>query len=132
MNYNLSIEIGKIPGARIKEIEGKNGARTCVVIPIDNEKGMCVDAYEKFDHRIGARVWVQLRSARLNLQALECRDARFGSHYVKPSFSKEFYQNIAEEDKKNIPIVGNMKEMPSSRKAGERVSESRIDDGEDW
>lgn len=131
MNYNLSIEIGKIPGARVKEIEGKNGPRTCVVIPIDNERGMCVDAYEKFDHKLGGMVWLPLRSVRLNLQALESRDVRFGSHYIKPSFSKEFYRNIADEDKKNIPIVGNMKEMPSSRK-GEQVNGSRIGNSEDW
>ena len=131
MNYNLSIEIGKIPGARIKDVDGKNGPRTCVVIPIDNERGMCVDAYEKFDHKLGGKVWVPLRSARLNLQVLESRDVRIGTHYVKPSFSREFYRSIAEEDKKNIPIVGNMKEMPSSGKS-EQGSGNRIDNSEDW
>ena len=52
MNYNISIEIEKVPGAKVMEIKD----RRCVVIPIDNDRGMCVDAYEKFDHHGAAEV----------------------------------------------------------------------------
>ena len=135
MNYNLSVEVGKIPGARVMDIQGRTGARACVVIPIDNERGMCVDSYEVFDHKIGGMVWRPLRHARLNLKALECADKRYGStHFLKPSFSREFYQSIAEEDRRNIPIVGNMKEMPTagSRVTGSSANDGNLGAGEDW
>lgn len=128
MNYNISIEIDKLPGARIMEIQGKNGPRSCVVIPIDNARGMLVDSYTTFDHSIGGQVWKPLRNLRLNLCALESKDARFGSHYLKPSFSREFFKTIAEGDRRNIPIVGNLKPMsPKSTQSAESY-----DDGQNW
>ena len=132
MNYNIAIEIGRLPGARTMDIEGKNGTRRCVVIPIDNDRGMCTDAFEKFDHKAGGMVWVPLRSAHLNVSALESRDGRFGSHYIKPAFSKEFFKTIAEEDRKNIPIIGNLKPMPSKESGKAPQPKNAIDDGDDW
>lgn len=128
MNYNISIEIDKLPGARIMEIQGKNGPRSCVVIPIDNARGMLVDSYTTFDHSIGGQVWKPLRNLRLNLCALESKDVRFGSHYLKPSFSREFFKTIAEGDRRNIPIVGNLKPMsPKSTQSAESY-----DNGQNW
>lgn len=127
MNYNISIEIDRVPGAKVMEIKD----RRCVVIPIDNDRGMCVDAYEKFDHKLGGMTMVPLKSVRLNLTANESRDVRFGSHYLKPSFSKEFYKTIAEEDRKNIPIIGNLKPM-AQREAGKQPDHRTNSINDEW
>lgn len=132
MNYNISIELDKLPGARIMDIQGKNGPRRCVVIPIDNARGMLVDAFSTFDHHVGGEVWKALRNAHLNLCALESRDVRFGSHYLKPSFSKEFFKTIAEEDRKNIPIVGNLKPMSPKNQQQAPQQKDSLSDEEDW
>ena len=74
---------------------------------------------------------VPLKSVRLNLTANESRDVRFGSHYLKPSFSKEFYKTIAEEDRKNIPIIGNLKPM-AQREAGKQPDHRTNSINDEW
>ena len=45
-NYNLTIALTKLKGAKVMEIQGKTCTKTCVVIPIDNEEGTVRDSYE--------------------------------------------------------------------------------------
>lgn len=134
MNYNISVELDKLPGARIMDIQGKNGSRRCVVIPIDSARGMLVDSFSSFDHSVGGEVWKPLRNVHLNLCAIESRDVRFGSHYLKPSFSRDFFKTIAEEDRKNIPIVGNLKPMSPKNQQPHQNPQQKdsFSDGEDW
>lgn len=36
-NFNIKIELDRIPGAKIMDIKGDVATRRCIVIPIDNE-----------------------------------------------------------------------------------------------
>lgn len=38
-NFNIKIELDRIPGAKIMDIKGDVATRRCIVIPIDNERG---------------------------------------------------------------------------------------------
>ena len=44
-NFNISIDLTKLPGARVMDIEGKTMTKRCVVIPIDNHVGTVCDGY---------------------------------------------------------------------------------------
>lgn len=46
-NFNIKIELDRIPGAKIMDIKGDVATRRCIVIPIDNERGTVIDEYKK-------------------------------------------------------------------------------------
>lgn len=111
MNYKIEIDLDKIPGAVVKcrEIDGKT--QSAVIIPVDNDKGTVVDGYWAFDYKVSGQVWLPLRNGpRLTLMAYESRDARYGSHSLKPSFSSEYNNSMSEEERKAVPYCGKMKE----------------------
>ncbi len=45
----------------------------------------------------------------LTLQVIETPKSEYGTHMVKQVLSKDVYQKLTEEQRKNIPILGNMK-----------------------
>lgn len=44
-NFNIQVDLTKLPGARVMDIQGKKSTRQCVVIPIDNNVGTIADGY---------------------------------------------------------------------------------------
>lgn len=103
-NYNLTIALTKLKGAKVMEIQGK----TCVVIPIDNEEGTVRDSYEgKID---GLPTTKPLNDVQLHLTAFEFREKKYGqTHGIKASFSKQRMERMTEEELRSMPFVGNMK-----------------------
>lgn len=107
-NYNLSIALTKLKGAKVMEIEGKTCKRLCVVIPIDNDEGTVVDSYEgKVD---GLPTIKPLNDVQLHLSAFEFKEKRYGqSHGLKASFSKKRLERMTEDEIRSMPFVGHMK-----------------------
>ena len=104
MNYNFRIALTKLKGAKVMEIEGRTCKKTCVVIPIDNDEGTVVDSYE------GIPTWKPLDDVYMNLTAFEFREKRYGqTHGIKASFSKKRLANMAEDELRSMPFIGNMK-----------------------
>ena len=88
-NFNIKIELDRIPGAKIMDIQGDTATRRCVVIPIDNDRGTVVDAYKRFDHSLGGMTTKPLEHVQLLATAYESVNQSFGSsHYVKPQVSR--------------------------------------------
>lgn len=107
-NYNLTIALTKLKGAKVMEIQGKTCTKTCVVIPIDNEEGTVRDSYEgKID---GLPTSKPLNDVQLHLTAFEFREKKYGqTHGLKASFSKKRMESMAEDELRAMPFVGNMK-----------------------
>lgn len=114
-NYNLTIALTKLKGAKVMEIQGKTCTKTCVVIPIDNEEGTVRDSYEgKID---GLPTMKSLEDVQLNLTAFEFREKKYGqTHGIKASFSKKRLERMSEEELRSMPFVGNMKPWAIAQK----------------
>lgn len=128
-NYNLTIALTKLKGAKVMEIQGKTCTKTCVVIPIDNEEGTVRDSYEgKID---GLPTMRSLEDVQLNLTAFEFREKKYGqTHGIKASFSKKRLERMSEEELRSMPFVGNMKPWAIAQKDDDLPAASN--EKEDW
>ena len=128
-NYNLTIALTKLKGAKVMEIQGKTCTKTCVVIPIDNEEGTVRDSYEgKID---GLPTMKSLEDVQLNLTAFEFREKKYGqTHGIKASFSKKRLERMTEEELRSMPFVGNMKPWAIAQKDDDLPAAGN--EKEDW
>jgi hypothetical protein len=109
-NYNIEIDLLKLKGAKVADVQGKTQTKKCVCVPIDNSTGTVTDAYITRDQETGKRVEVKKKGVRLNLIAYEMqRKERGQPHLVKPSLSKEAMEQLPEDQARLIPWIGNMK-----------------------
>lgn len=108
-NLNLSIDLTKLKGAKVMEIQGTHMTRKCVVIPIDNGLGTVCDGYISKTPE-GLLTERYFDDVKLNLVAIEYRQKKHGiSHGLKPSFSREVSERMAQEDVYATPWIGTVK-----------------------
>lgn len=120
-NLNIQIDLTKLPGARVMEIQGNKSTRKCVVIPIDNFVGTVCDGYQAKlpDGGITTKFF---NDVKLSLVAIEYNNKKHGiSHGLKPSFSKEYQERLTEDQMYNTPWMGTVKPWGG-------VSKERTDD----
>lgn len=109
-NLNLSIDLTKLPGAKVMQIQGERSTRECVVIPIDNNVGIVCDAYTAKDPQTGLTTERSLEHVRLNLVGIQYREPKYGAtHGLKASFATEYMQRMTEEQLRAAPWLGNVK-----------------------
>lgn len=108
-NLNLSIDLTKLKGAKVMEIQGEFSTRKCVVIPIDNNLGTVCDGYTAKTPE-GQTTTRFFDDVKLNLVAIEYRQKKHGiSHGLKPSFSREVSERMTEEEVYATPWMGTVK-----------------------
>lgn len=133
-NFNIQIDLTKLPGARVMEIEGKKSTRQCVVIPIDNNVGTVCDGYFTKDAQTGFPTTKFFDDVKLSLVAIEYRQKRHGiSHGLKPSFSQEYQERMTEDQLYNTPWLGTVK--PWAAKTEEKtddIGDLPEGDDKDW
>lgn len=108
-NYSIKLDLKKMKEAGLVNIKGKDGrTRKCVVIPTD----------------VNHEIYVGNKGIYLNLTAIETKEvSKFGdSHFIKGSIDKEAFEALSEEERRNLPILGNMK--PLERKVQEMQAAS--------
>ena len=94
-NYSIRLNLLKVPGAGTINLQGKTAVKRCLVIPLDES--------EMFEGEKGLY---------LDLQAIELREQKYDqTHMVKIQVSSETYKKMTEQERKNTPIVGSMKEF---------------------
>ena len=133
-NLNISIDLTKLPGARVMDIEGKKSTRQCVVIPIDNKVGTVCDGYlSKTPDGLPTTKFFD--DVKLNLVGIEHKVKKHGiSHGLKPSFSQEYYEKMTEEQTYNTPWLGVVKPWSMTYKDSSGVVDDLppADDENEW
>lgn len=95
MNYSISINLSRLAGAVFTNLKGKTATKRCLVIPIDD-----------------AGLYAGEKGIYLDLVVYEQRDAKFGNtHLLKRSLSKAEREAMTEEQRRAVPILGDMKEL---------------------
>lgn len=108
-NLNLSIDLTKLKGAKVMDVQGEFSTRKCVVIPIDNKLGTVCDGYIS-QTKEGLTTERFFDDVKLNLIAVEYRHKRHGiSHGLKPAFSREVSERMTEEKVYATPWMGTVK-----------------------
>lgn len=109
-NLNLSIDLTKLPGAKVMDIQGERELRQCVVIPIDSKKGIVCDSYMGKDPETGLATERFYDHVKLNLVGIEYKEPKFGAtHGLKAAYSMEYMQKMTEEQLRKAPWLGNVK-----------------------
>jgi hypothetical protein len=92
MNYNISVDLKKLKGTFVAELQGKSSSKRCLCIPLSE-----------------GSLYEGKKGIYLSMTAYEARVKNFGeTHYIKERLTKEQYEAMSEEQRKNIPISGQM------------------------
>ena len=109
-NYNIEIDLLKLKGAKVADVQGNTETRRCICVPINNRVGTVTDAYFIRDERTGELVEVKKKGVTLVLSAFELqRKDRGQSHMIKPGFNKETFERLTDEQLREVPWIGNLK-----------------------
>ena len=92
-NYGIKIDLLKLKGAFMRNLQGKTETKRCLIIPVDDCDG----------------VFLGEKGCYLNVTAIEMREARYSdTHCLKVNLPKEQREAMTEEDRNAIPILGGM------------------------
>ena len=131
-NFNVQVDLTKLPGAKVMTIEGKKSSKLCVVIPIDNEVGTVADGYES-QTKEGIPTTKFFSDVKLSMVAIEYKTKKHGiSHGLKPAFTQKFMDTLNPDQLYNTPWLGTMKpwkEGPKSEVEGDLPAD---EDENDW
>ncbi len=95
-NLNIKINLSKFKKFGIRMITGQSGIPTkCLIIPIEEN-----DLFHGKDDN----VYVDFIAFELKERKADSKD----THLVKQSFSKEKQESFTDEQKKDLPIFGNV------------------------
>lgn len=98
VNFGIKLDLFKIAGAFLINFKGRTTTKRCLVIPID-DSGM----------------YLGQKGLYLDLTAIELREPQFqDTHCIKQSLPKEQYEQLSEEQRQQLPILGGMR--PIERK----------------
>lgn len=105
-NYQISIDLQKLQGAFIAPLKGKTTTKVCICIPLQD-----------------AQLHKGEKGCYLSLNAWETREpSPYGdTHYLKPRLAKEQIQAMTDEQRRAVPIVGNMRPRPEFGENGQPV-----------
>jgi len=95
MNYNLSIDVCKLKNSGVGTIKGKR----CIIVPVDDNH------IEERNGRftIRATMW-----ERTNRETGEPQPGQYGdSHYLRFNVSKEVREAMTDEERRQLPYIGN-------------------------
>lgn len=128
-NLNISIDLTKLPGAKVMDIEGKTQTKRCVVIPIDDHVGTVCESYLSRNPD-GTPTTRFFDDVKLQLVAIEYKQKKHGiSHGLKPSFSTQYQERMTEEQLYDTPWMGTVKPWNLGNDIGDLPA---ADNDKDW
>ena len=118
-NYSLKQNLLALKGAFVANIQGKTSKKRCICIPVEE-----------------AHLFEGEKGVYLNMNMWVSKNSQYGdSHYLTQNLSKEVRDAMSEEEKKSLPILGNVKvmELPprQMQEAVEIPAPQSVDDLED-
>lgn len=92
-NYSIKIDLLKLKGAFMRNLQGKSETKRCLIIPVDDCDG----------------VFLGERGCYLSLTAIEMQEARFkDTHCIKVNIPQDKRETMTEEERSAIPILGGL------------------------
>lgn len=93
-NYNLKLDLSKLKNACIKNLKASSGEIKCLIIPVDDNNLFISE---------------KTGSIYLDCTCTELQTPKYEqTHFIKRRYTKEQYYQMDAEDRKNIPILGNL------------------------
>lgn len=92
-NYGIRIDLLKLKGAFMRNLQGRNATKKCIIIPVDECDGMFLGE----------------KGCYLNMTAIEMQNQQYSdTHCIKPDIPKEQREAMTEEQRNAIPILGGL------------------------
>lgn len=92
-NYGIKLDLLKLKGATVRNIQGRTATKRCLIIPVDECDGMFLGE----------------KGCYLNLTAIEMQNPKFNdTHCIKPDLPREKREAMTDEEQRAIPIVGGL------------------------
>lgn len=93
-NFNMKLDLSKLKNACVKDLKGASGMIKCLIIPV-------ADNNLFISEKTG--------SVYLDCECKEVQNPKYDqTHFIKRRYTKEQYYQMDAEDRKNIPIIGNL------------------------
>ena len=101
-NFGIKIDLSKLSGASVVELTGRSGVPTkCVVIPVEAN-----------------HIFVGQKGVYLDLCAFEMKNPQYeATHTIKQSLPKAVRDSMTDEQRKALPIVGDLKPLGNNNGA---------------
>lgn len=92
-NYGIKIDLLKLKGAFMRNLQGKSATKKCIIIPVDDCDGMFLGE----------------KGCYLNMTAIEMQNPQYSdTHCIKPDIPKEQREAMTDEQRNAIPIIGGL------------------------
>ena len=92
-NYGIKIDLLKLKGAFMRNLQGKSATKKCIIIPVDDCDGMFLGE----------------KGCYLNMTAIEMQNPQYtDTHCIKPDIPKEQREAMTDERRNAIPIIGGL------------------------
>lgn len=92
-NYSIKLDLLKLKGAAVRNLQGRTATKRCLIIPVDECEGMFLGE----------------KGCYLNLTAIEMREPKYSdTHCIKPDLPKEKREQMTEEEQYAVPIIGGL------------------------
>lgn len=95
-NYGIRVDLLKLQGAFMRNLQGKAATKRCLIIPVDD-----CDS-----------IFLGEKGCYLNMTAIEMENPQFNdTHCIKGDLPKDKREAMTEEQKRALPILGGMKPL---------------------
>lgn len=92
-NFNIKIDLLKLKGAFMRNLQGKSAEKRCLIIPVDDCEG----------------VFLGEKGCYLNMTAIEMQEPKYtDTHCIKVNLPKEQREAMTEDERNAIPILGGL------------------------
>lgn len=92
-NYGIKIDLLKLKGAFMRNLQGKAETKRCLIIPVDDCDG----------------IYLGEKGCYLNMTAIEMQEPKYtDTHCIKVNIPQEQREAMTEEERNAIPILGGL------------------------
>ena len=103
-NYGIKIDLLKLRGAFMKNLQGKTATKRCIIIPVDDCDG----------------IYLGEKGCYLNMTAIEMQEPKYtDTHCIKVNLPKEQREAMTEDERNAIPILGGLHAVEANGTLGE-------------
>lgn len=95
-NYGLQIDLLKLKGAFMRNLQGKAATKKCIIIPVDDNDS----------------IFLGEKGCYLNMTAIELENPQYSdTHCIKGNIPKEVREQMSKEEQYAQPILGGLRTL---------------------